>query len=176
MKEEGDIKRRYQHPDAVSYTPECKDGLMLLIKPSFSFANMRASALSHHQKCTSVYTFDGEFQLTLKHRFCLNQRHPCRCWNKYSTYQYRHGGRWFHTESSSHCELAAQECTGCTFLGVSAGVFCTLLASVPPICKRLTAKRLFSKTYSALLRRSFSEVRPCTSLNTSLTTVKLVSA
>ena len=35
MKEEGDIKRRYQHPDAVSYTPECKDGLMLLIKPSF---------------------------------------------------------------------------------------------------------------------------------------------
>ena len=41
MKEEGDIKRRYQHPDAVSYTPECKDGLMLLIKPSFSFENRR---------------------------------------------------------------------------------------------------------------------------------------
>ena len=37
MKKEGDIKRRYQHPDAVSYTPTNKDGLMLLIKPSFSF-------------------------------------------------------------------------------------------------------------------------------------------
>nr|WP_315443289.1 hypothetical protein [uncultured Treponema sp.] len=37
-----------------------------------------SAALSHHQKCTSMYTFDGEFQLTLKHRFCLNQRHPCR--------------------------------------------------------------------------------------------------
>ena len=37
MKKEGDIKRRYQHPDAVSYTPESEDGLMLLIKPSFSF-------------------------------------------------------------------------------------------------------------------------------------------
>lgn len=36
MKKEGDIKRRYQHPDAVSYTPANKDGLMLLIKPSFS--------------------------------------------------------------------------------------------------------------------------------------------
>ena len=35
MKEEGDIKRRYQHPDAVSYTPENEDGLMLLIRPSF---------------------------------------------------------------------------------------------------------------------------------------------
>ena len=47
---------------------------------------MRVSALSHHQKCTSVYTFDGEFQLTLKHRFWLNQRHPCRFWIS-STYQ-----------------------------------------------------------------------------------------
>ena len=37
----GVIKRRYQHPDAVSYTPESKDGLMLLIKPSFSFENIR---------------------------------------------------------------------------------------------------------------------------------------
>ena len=46
MKAERDIKRRYQHPDAVSYTPENEDGLMLLIKPSFSFANIRASALS----------------------------------------------------------------------------------------------------------------------------------
>ena len=35
MKKEGDIKRRYQHPDAVSYTPENEDGLMLLIRPSF---------------------------------------------------------------------------------------------------------------------------------------------
>ena len=41
MKKEGDIKRRYQHPDAVSYTPESEDGLMLLIKPSFSFENRR---------------------------------------------------------------------------------------------------------------------------------------
>ena len=51
----GVIKRRYQHPDAVSYTPESKDGLMLLIKPSFSFANMRASALSLVQRSTSMY-------------------------------------------------------------------------------------------------------------------------
>ena len=41
MKKEGDIKRRYQHPDVVSYTPESKDGLMLLIRPSFSFENIR---------------------------------------------------------------------------------------------------------------------------------------
>ena len=41
MNIERDIKRRYQHPDAVSYTPENKGGLMLLIKPSFSFENRR---------------------------------------------------------------------------------------------------------------------------------------
>lgn len=39
MNIERDIKRRYQHPDAVSYTPENKGGLMLLIKPPFSFEN-----------------------------------------------------------------------------------------------------------------------------------------
>ncbi len=58
MKKEGDIKRRYQHPDAVSYTPECKDGLMLLIKPSFFLQIYGASALSHRQNYTSVYSFD----------------------------------------------------------------------------------------------------------------------
>ena len=55
MKEEGDIKRRYQHPDAVSYTPECKDGLMLLIKPSFFLQIYGASALSLRRNKCSTY-------------------------------------------------------------------------------------------------------------------------
>jgi len=41
MKKEGDIKRRYQHPDAVSYTPENEGDSMLLIEPPFSFENIR---------------------------------------------------------------------------------------------------------------------------------------
>ena len=49
MKKEGDIKRRYQHPDAVSYTPESKDGLMLLIKPSFSFFRTNRSDTSEQR-------------------------------------------------------------------------------------------------------------------------------
>ena len=55
MKKEGDIKRRYQHPDAVSYTPESKDGLMLLIKPSFFLQIYGASAASLVQRSTSMY-------------------------------------------------------------------------------------------------------------------------
>jgi len=49
IKTEGDIKRRYQHPDAVSYTPESKDGLMLLIKPSFSFFRTNRSDTSEQR-------------------------------------------------------------------------------------------------------------------------------
>ena len=40
------------------------------------------------------------------------------------SFQNRHGWRWFQAESSSHCELAAQECTGGTFLSVPAVLFC----------------------------------------------------
>jgi len=49
MKKEGDIKRRYQHPDAVSYTPENEGDSMLLIEPPFSFENIRVITLSLHK-------------------------------------------------------------------------------------------------------------------------------
>ena len=61
MKKEGDIKRRYQHPDAVSYTPESKDGLMLLIKPSFFLQIYGASAASLVQRSTSMYFAEHKF-------------------------------------------------------------------------------------------------------------------
>ena len=52
MKKEGDIKRRYQHPDAVSYTPENEGDSMLLIEPPFSFYDRHARKDTHQNTVT----------------------------------------------------------------------------------------------------------------------------
>ena len=53
-----------------------------------------------------------------------------------STYQNRHGRRWFQAESSSHCELAAKECTGGTFFSVPVVLFCLTPCIYASISKR----------------------------------------
>ncbi len=50
--------------------------------------------------------------------------------NKYSTYQNRHGWRWFYAVACLYRKHVAQKCTGRTFLGVSPLYF----GSAPSIC------------------------------------------
>ena len=62
MKKEGDIKRRYQHPDAVSYTPEIRTVWCCWSGRPFLLKIYGISTSLPCQKCTSLYTFDSEFQ------------------------------------------------------------------------------------------------------------------
>ena len=75
-----------------------------------------ASALSLNKKQSSTYN-----------------KYACGCFlyapsiytaSLQKSFQNSHGWWWFQAESSSHCELAAQECTGGTFLSVPAVLFC----------------------------------------------------
>ena len=70
-----------------------------------------------------------------------------------STYQYRHGGRWFQGESSSHCELAAKECTRMYILWRACGCFLYAPSIYPHLFKRLT-ESLFDDM--PLLRKNYS--------------------
>ena len=52
-------------------------------------------------------------------------------------------GRWFHAAACLRSKHVGKKCTGRTFFTVPAGVFCTLLASIPSLCKSL--RKFFSK-------------------------------
>ena len=60
----------------------------------------------------------------------------CGYWES-STYQKRHGCRWFHAAACLRSKHVGKKCTGRTFFTVPAGVFCALLASTPSISKGL---------------------------------------
>ena len=86
------------------------------------------SALSLHKKQSSTYN-----------------KYACGCFlyapsiytaSLQKSFQNRHGWRWFQAESSSHCELAAKECTGGTFFSVPVVLFCLTPCIYASISKR----------------------------------------
>ena len=66
----------------------------------------------------------------------------CYC-KQSSTYQNRHGRRWFYAAACLRSKHVGKKCTGRTFFTVPAGVFCALLASASSISKGLRRRAFF---------------------------------
>jgi len=149
MKKEGDIKRRYQHPDAVSYTPESKDGLMLLIKPSFSFENRRhIYFVAAHKLILNV----SKIRLWL---ICARASYLYPLFSKVTVPLYRKEVGVSVQKQVCAANSQLKDTRGHSFLNAPAGVFYSLLASVSPISKRQT-ENLFSKV--SILFRSANTI------------------
>ena len=117
------------------------------------------SAASHCQKRTSVYAFDGEFRSEPKHRFCLNQRHPCRFW-KSSTYQNGHGCPWFKTVTSLLANWQPKNVQGCTFLGVLPLYFQLSPCIYTIYFQKAYGKAIF-KNHSLIILRFWTSIGCC---------------
>ena len=77
------------------------------------------------QKCTWTYISE--------------QWHPCRCCKQSSTYQNRHGWRWFYAAARLHCKRVGKQCIRTYIVYRACG--CFLYA--PSICIVYFQKRWF---------------------------------
>ena len=111
-----------------------RTGMSVVPRRSDVFASQKLASRSVHG-CTLL---DRLFQKAYEKLYTT-----CGYWES-STYQKRHGCRWFQAESSSHRELAAKECTGGTFFSVPAVLFCLIPCIYTVYFKRLT-ENMFSK-------------------------------